>query len=278
MKNKTSRFLIVSFLLMIIISAYMFFFLADRMAKKSRDTTMEVGEFYMERMSMQLSSHFQTAMDIKLAQVESIIKTMPPDGKLQGEELLESMAVSGAAREFMFLGLVDGDGNMQRILGEDVTIADEALFYGTMKKGEKRIAAANASGVDAGVVLLGVPCQYDMKNGNKSIALVGGIDSSYIYKTLSLNKEDNNVHSYIIRENGDIVIKGNASGWNNFFEYLNMSLDEENTKGADVYTKKIENAIDTASLYSEVMSIDGGNKCVYGTPLDYSKWYLVTVL
>lgn len=278
MKNKTSRFLIVSFLLMIILSACIFFFLMDRMTKKSRDTTTEVGEFYMERMSMQISSHFQTAMDIKLAQVESIIKTMPPDGELQGQELFDSMAVSGAAREFIFLGLVDGEGNIERMLGDEVTIADETMFFESMKKGEKRIAAANAPGMNAGVVLLGVPCQYDMKNGQKSIALVGGIDSSYIYKTLSLNEQDNGIMSYIIRENGDIVIKGNASGWDNYFSRLRTIVDKEDAKGAEVYIKNIESAIDSGSLYSDVMLVDGGNKCMYGTPLEYSKWYLVTVM
>ena len=278
MKNKTSRFLIVSFLLLIIISACIFFFLMDRMARKNRNTTMEVGGFYMERMSVQISKHFQTAMDIKLSQVESIIKTMPPGGPLKGQELLESMAISAAAREFEFLGLVDADGNMERILGEDVTIADEALFFGSLKKGEKRIAAASAPGVDAGVVLLGVPCQYDMKNGQKSIALVGGIDSSYIYKTLSLNDEDDDVGSFIIRENGDIVIKGNAAGWDNYFDYLDTAVDEADAGGAEDYIKNIEDAIDSGSLYSGVMSMEDGNKCVYGTPLTYSKWYLVTVM
>ena len=278
MKNKTSRFLIVSFLLLLVISSCIFLYLMDRMKNKSRDTTMEVGEFYMERMSEQISKHFQTAMDIKLSQVESIIKTMPPNGELKGQELIENMAISATARAFEFLGLVDADGNIERILGEDVTITDEALFLDALGKGEKQIAAANAPGADAGMVLLGVPCQYDMKDGQKSIALVGGIDSSYVYHLLSLNEEDNDVRSYIIGENGDIFIKSKVFEADNYFDYLSIIIDDSDTKGADVYIKNIENALKTESMYSDVVLTKDGNKCVYGTPLAYSKWYLVTAM
>ena len=54
--------------------------LMSRMMRASRDTAMEISDFYMERMNLQIISHFDTTVDIKLAQVESIIKTMPPEG------------------------------------------------------------------------------------------------------------------------------------------------------------------------------------------------------
>ena len=136
MKNKTSRVLISSFALMFVLCACIFFFLMNRMAVKSRNTTTEISDLYMERMSAQISSHFQTTMDIKLAQVESIIKTMPPDGDLQGEELAENMRVSAVAREFKFLALIAADGSFEQILGDPVFIPYTEAFLESLLNGE----------------------------------------------------------------------------------------------------------------------------------------------
>ena len=196
MKNKTSRVLTGSFVLMFVLCTCIFFFLMNRMAVKSRNTTTEISDLYMERMSAQISSHFQTTMDIKLAQVESIIKTMPPDGKLQGDELAESMRISAVAREFRFLALLAEDGSFEQILGDTVSIPDSEVFLEDLLNGEEKIAMADVPNQEMELVLLGVPCEYDMKNGGKSVALVGGIDLEYIYATfltsmLSIIKEEN---------------------------------------------------------------------------------------
>lgn len=55
MKNKTSRVLKGSFVLMFVLSACIFFFLMNQMAEKSRNTTAEISDLYLERMSAQLS-------------------------------------------------------------------------------------------------------------------------------------------------------------------------------------------------------------------------------
>ena len=59
MKNKSSRIVIGSFVLMIILCAFIFFFLMNQMAQRSRDTTAEISDLYLERMSAQISSTFR---------------------------------------------------------------------------------------------------------------------------------------------------------------------------------------------------------------------------
>lgn len=278
MKNKTSRFLIGSFALMFILCACIFFFLMNRMTQKSRSTTAEIGDFYMERMSVQISSHFQTTMDIKLAQVESIIKTMPPDGDLQGEELTESMRISAIARDFKFLALLAEDGSFELILGSDVSIPDTETFLEALINGEKKVAMAGALGEDLNLVLMGVPCEYAMKNGGKSIALVGGIDLEYVHTTLRLGDPDGESYSYIIRKNGDFVIKGDGIAENNFYEYLQTVIAKTDGKDAASYEEGIREAILDRTLYTGIMNTTEGTKCVYVTPLSYSEWYLVTAI
>jgi len=276
MKNKTSRVLTGSFVLMFVMCACIFFFLMNRMAENSRNTTAEISDLYLERISAQISSHFQTTMDIKLAQVESIIKTMPPDGKLQGEELAESMRISALAREFKFLALLSEDGSFELILGSQVSIPDTEPFLEDLIKGDKKVAVANIPGQEMELVLLGVPCEYEMKDGEKSVALVGGIDLEYIYTTLSLDDGDEESYSYIIRRSGDFVIKNGVAGENNFYERIYATV--KSTKDAEFYEKSIREAIVNRTLFADIITTHEGTNCVYVTPLAYAEWYLVTVM
>lgn len=278
MKNKTSRVLKGSFVLMFVLSACIFFFLMNQMAEKSRNTTAEISDLYLERMSAQISSHFQTTMDIKLAQVESIIKTMPPDGKLQGDELAESMRISAIAREFKFLALLAEDGSFELILGDQVSIPDTEPFLEDLIKGDKKIAVADIPGQEMELVLLGVPCRYDMKDGGKSVALVGGINLEYIYATLALDDGNEESYSHIIRRNGDFVIKSSVAQETNFYERIYAVVKSTNEKDAEFYENKIKEAIRNRMPFADIITTHEGTNCVYVTPLDYSEWYLVTVM
>lgn len=278
MKNKSSRVLICSFVLMFLFCTCIFFFLMNQMAERSRDASAEISDLYLERMSAQISSHFQTTIDIKLAQVESIIKTMPPEGKVQGEELEEDMRISAVAREFKFLALLAEDGSFEQILGDQVSIPDTEPFLEDLIKGDKKIAVADVPGQEMELVLLGVPCQYDMKDGNKSVALVGGIDLEYIYTTLSLDNGDADSYSHIIRRNGDFVIKSSMAEEDNFYDRIYTVVKDTNEENAESYETNIREAILNRRLYANVVTTYSGTKCVYVTPLAYSEWYLVTVM
>lgn len=278
MKNRTSFYLIVVFVLMFILCGCIFLMLMRHMMETSKNTASEISNFYMDRMSTQITKHFETTVDIKLAQVESIIKTMPPGGELQGQELLKGMAISGAARDFKFLGLLTEDGELQVILGEEVDIADEEPFLDSLKAGEKKIAVANVSSTDVSLVLLGVPCAYDMENGGKSIAMVAGIDVDYVNDTLFLENPGVETYSHIIRRNGDFVIKSGSAVRDNYYDRLHNIVLETDEQGADFYAKKVEEAIDNRELATFIMSTDEGIKCVYVSSLPYSEWYLITAM
>lgn len=110
MRNRTNRFLIISFVVMFILCGCIFVVLMRYIMNFSKNTVTEINDFYLDGMSTQITQHFDTTVEIKLAQVESIVKTVPPQGEVQGEELIETMAISGAARDFRFFGPVVGNG------------------------------------------------------------------------------------------------------------------------------------------------------------------------
>lgn len=278
LKNKTNRYLVIIFALMFILCGCIFLTLMKHMMNTSKNTAMEISDFYMDRMSTQITKHFDTTVNIKLAQVESIVKTMPPNGELQGQELLESMAISGEAREFQFLGLLSERGEVQLILGGDVDIADEEPFLESLKAGDKKIAVAYLPDTDTSLVLLGVPCAYDMETGGKSIAMVAGIDVDYVNNTLFLDNSGMETYSHIIRRNGDFVIRSGSAVRDNYFDRLENIVLETDEQGADFYMEKVQLAIDNRVLSTFIMSTKEGIKCVYVAPLPYSEWFLVTVM
>ena len=278
MKNKTNRYLMVIFVLMFILCGCLFLLLMKYVMNSGKKTAAEISGFYMDRMSTQIIKHFDTTVEIKLAQVESIVKTVPPEGQVQGRKLIQAMAVSGAARDFQFLCLLSEEGEVQLIFGEEVEIADEEPFLDSLKAGEKKIAVANIPSTDTTLVLLGVPCTYDMENGGKSIAMVAGIDVDYVNNTLFLDNPGVETYSHIIRRNGDFVIKSGTAVLNNYYDRLQNIVLESDEQGADYYMEKVHESIDNKTLSTFIMSTNEGIKCVYVAPLPYSEWYLITTM
>lgn len=278
MRNKINRFLIVVFAAMFILCGCIFLVLMNHMMSSSKNTATEISNFYMDRMSTQITNHFETTVEIKLAQVESIVKTVPPEGEVQGQDLLETMSISGAARDFRFLGLLSGEGEVQLILGEEVKIADGEPFLNSLKAGEKKIAVASIPDTESMLVLLGVPCAYDMEIGGKSIAMVAGIDVDYVNNTLFLNNPGVETYSHIIRRNGDFVIKSGSAVLDNYYDRLRNIVLETDEQGADFYIEKVQKSIENRALSTFIMSTSEGIKCVYVAPLPYSEWYLVTAM
>lgn len=278
MKNKTNRYLMVIFVLMFILCGCLFLLLMKYMMNSGKKTAAEISGFYMDRMSTQIIKHFDTTVEIKLAQVESIVKTVPPEGQVQGRKLIQAMAVSGAARDFQFLCLLSEEGEVQLIFGEEVEIADEEPFLDSLKAGEKKIAVANIPSTDTTLVLLGVPCAYDMENGGKSIAMVAGIDVDYVNNTLFLDNPGVETYSHIIRRNGDFVIKSGTAVLNNYYDRLQNIVLESDEQGADYYMEKVHESIDNKTLSTFIMSTNEGIKCVYVAPLPYSEWYLIATM
>ena len=263
--------------MVVFISVGIFLFLMNRMANKSVDATMNIANFYIERMNSEITNHFKTTMDIKLSQVESIIRTMPPDGELQGDELREAMTASGIARKFLFLGLMDETGSMEVLFGENMEISGLDIFTASLREGKKDVAWAMQQKQQKAAALLGVPCEYEMADGRKSIALVGGVSIDFISETLSLGDRDADTYSYIIKQNGDFVIKADSVVQNNFYERQYEIITGNEKKSTQDYVSEIRDAIDSKKDFTIMLPIGDENKYLYIAPLGYADWYLITI-
>ncbi len=275
-KNRTTRFLAVSLVIISIVCVCIFSFLAVFMSQKSADTIEEVGSIYMSGMSQQISLHFTTTIDLRLGMLEALVTTHRA-GSAPHEELVEALVSSAAARAFNYLAFYAPDGSLDTLSGSQMTITDPDPFYDSMRDGEKKIAVGAGENGER-LLLMGVPASYCMSDGQDCIALVAGLPVEYISETLSLNTIDSLVASYIIRRDGSFVIRDGAAFEDNYFDRLaGFFSDMEQGEGMR-HIQELRDAMSREEDYSVMLDGSLERRHLHCTKLAYSEWFLVIIL
>lgn len=275
--SHTTRFLIGSFVMLLLISAGAFLCLGFYMSKVSNVAINKVGDLYMAGINEQLSSHFRTLVELKLEQAETATKVVSEDipdvGKLY-EELIYRVTV----RNFDYLALCAEDGKLEMLYGEQLQLADPDPFFGSLRKGDVKVAVGrNQSGGE--VVLFGVPVNYPMKDGGESMAMVVAVPIDYVSKMLDTGEKNPLMHSHIIRNDGSFIVSDLDKDYKDYFSSLYKSYpDEDDVKKIETYIHDLEASMRANKDYSAILDFGGNRQQVYCTMLPYSEWNLLTVL
>lgn len=277
MKNKTTRFLMVSIIALVIISASVFFGLQFVMRGKSTTAINEVGTLYMSGISQRISRHFETLIDLQLDQVEGITDGTPPDTVTYGTDMIEKLTTSGQICDFDKLALYSKDGEFEMLYGDLVELDDPEPFLNSINAGERKVAIGHTDSGEA-VILLGVPAVYPMKSGKRCAALVAGMPTDYINRALSLDMDSTMMYSHIIRYDGSYVVKNTDSQADNYFSRLRNEFDAADERNIEDYIKELQAAIAEGKDYSGVLVLANENRHIYCTKLSDSEWYLVSVM
>ena len=78
-KNVATRFLISSFIGLLIFSIAVFSLLGIYMSRKSKKTVYEIGNIYMSGMNEQMSRHFETVIKLRFDQVSGVVSVVSTD-------------------------------------------------------------------------------------------------------------------------------------------------------------------------------------------------------
>ena len=89
-KNPTTRFLMRSFIGLLIFSIIVFSLLGIYMSRKSEKAVYEIGEIYMSGMNQQMSRHFETVIKLRFSQVSGIVSVVSTDN-VDEEKLYEEL-------------------------------------------------------------------------------------------------------------------------------------------------------------------------------------------
>ena len=276
LKTRAPRFLTVSLILASILTVCIFTFLGVYMTRRSSVTIGEVGKFYMNGMSEQISLHFATTINLRLGQVEALVQTNEP-GTASHEKLSSDLIFSAQTRDFTCLGFYSDDGTFEMLYGSDIQITDPAPFLASLRGGEKKVAVGTDASGDK-LVLMGVPAGYTMDGGGKSVALVAGLPVEYISETLALNTTDSVVYSYIIRQDGSFVIRSTEAFQDTYFDQIRAMFEEAGSSGGERYIRELQESMDHNEDYSTVLEIGKERRHLHCTRLAYSEWHLVMVM
>ncbi len=276
MKNETTRFLKTSLILVLTLCVVTFTGLAVIMSRKSSDTISRVGLTYMEGMSQQVSQHFATTMKLRLEQMEALVEMIPPDTAASMDSLREELSYNARIRGFVELAFYSQDGNFEMICGDGVKLADPPPFLQSMRNGEEKVAVGTDNEGNR-ILLLGVPSQYPMSDGEVCIALVAALPIDYIRDTLALETNDL-VNLHIIRQDGSMVIRGSDVFRESYFDRIRAEFSTISGADAEAYLSELQEAMSKNEIYSNVLEIGRDRSHVYCTSLPYSEWYLVMVM
>lgn len=283
MKKRTIRFLWISLLSLAVLCVAVFAWLTRVMAQKSDETLTQVANLYMEEINGQLRRHFDSLVEVQLAQVEGITLAVPPGSvDTMDETAVRALTASGRSRDFVYLALYNTQGQADILYGEPVTIREEEAFLRSLNQAEPKIVLGDTAG-GQGMLLfrvsVGYPVSqgYPMRDGSQCTALQAGVPVEYVNRALSLDVNNTLVYSHIIETNGRFVVKNAELEADSYFTWLEESGQMEGQDPEQV-VGEMRRALSEGELFSLVLTVDGQRRHVYCSPLSNSEWYLVTVM
>ena len=276
-KNPTTRFLICSFIGLLIFSIIMFSLLGIYMSRKSKRAVYEIGEIYMSGMNEQMSRHFESVIKLRFNQASGIVSVVPTDTN-DKDRLYEELTYRAQVGEFDYLALCSADGEFQTLYGQPIQPLNPKPFVEALLQGEQRVAV----GIDTAgneVVLFGVDAAYPMLNGDRSTGLIAAVPLEYITDFLFLKEEGQLMYYHIIRPDGSFVIQNPNTELRYFFEQLQKQSDSAvNESSAENPVEKFSVALKKHEEYTAILEVNGEERQIYGISLPYSEWYLVSVM
>ena len=277
-RNPTTRFLICSFIGLLIFSMIIFSLLGIYMSRKSEKTVYEIGQIYMSGMNKQMSNHFETVIKLRFGQVSGIVSVVSADNNNK-EKLYEELVYRAQVRNFDHLALCSTEGNFQTLYGQSIHPLNPEPFVEALVRGEQRVALGSDPAGNL-VVLFGVDATaYPMQNGSMSTGLVAAVPLEYITDFLSLEDEGQLMYYHIIRPDGSFVIQNPNTELQYFFEQLqNQSDSAVNESSAESPVEKFNAALKKHEEYAATLEVNGEERQIYGISLPYSEWYLVSVM
>ena len=274
-RGHTTRFLVGSFCLLLLVSIGAFLCLGFYLSDISRKAIDEVGNLYMTGISEQISTHFETLIDLKLEQAETVVEVVSSDMD-DLVDLYDELIYRVHVRNFNYLALCTKDRSMEMLYGEQIRLIDPDPFFASLENGREKVAVGeDASGNK--IVLFGVNAKYPTKSGEDSLALIAALPIDYISSMMSTEKDNGLMYSYIIRKDGTFIMSDISEQYDDYFSSLYERYPNDDPKKIDAYVEAMVSSMENKKDYSVILDFDGSRQQIYCTALPSSEWHLVTI-
>ena len=277
LRNKTTRFLTVSLVVVLALSVTIFSFLAIFLNEQSASTIQEVSRMYMAGISDQLARHFETAIGLRLDQLGAMIEDIDTERINYDSGQRAEVIANARAREFGYLGFYRQDDSFEMLYGPMLTVTDPASFLKSLSKGEKKVAVGSDENGNE-VILLGFPAVHSPTEEHPCVAIVAGLPTSYIINTLSLDENIERIYSFIIREDGSFVIRTSDAERDSYFDRVHELYEEVDGGDPEVFIRNLSSAMAAGEDFAAEIKLHGELRQMYSTKLSHSEWHLLTCM
>ncbi len=276
--KKIKRFFVASIISVLVVCLAVFAGIIWYMQNQTEISVVDISEIYMSEVSRQIQQKFDSITSLRLDQVNGIIQRTSPDDAVYSDDLLEELEFSASVRDFSYLGLYSDEGEKERIIGDDLEIADYDKLVRLLNKKHSAIAMATDSS-DEKYLILAQSAAYPLEDGTVSTALIAGVSMEYLNHALFLDEKNATVYSHVITTDGTFVIRSSGAYRDNYFERLNAIVGEMQGKVADDYVRELNEAMHEGISYSTVVNVEGEQRHLFCAPISTDvDWYLISVM
>lgn len=270
---------------MLLVCVLVFYFITTYMTKQNTDTLNQVAETYMQGMSVQIQSHFDTLLNMRLIQVKSVLEAFPPEEvEVLDEDARAELSAIAQSRGFTHTYLMDTDGNMEFVLGDSIEMVNADKFLAAMNCGETMVSigtAADGTAVLIYGISVGYPesAGYPMSNGHQCTALLVGVPIENLSSALSLGANESLIFTNIVDSDGTFII--NNSGFDittNCFDWLLKNGREANMENIEEIVEGFREAVAARTPYNAVVPIAGEMRRFRCTPMEHTEWIMISVM
>lgn len=278
MDKKTKRFFMRSVVSIFILCIAVFCFLTYYMGKKTERAIKNTTSIYMSEMSLQVQEKFTAVINLRMQQVETMIKVLPPQKAVYGDEMIKSLVENARIRNFSYVGLYASDGEIEDLYGSTIQFVQKSGIAKTIQPGAYAVGEAqNAYGEK--MLMIGMNAAYPMADGSRSKALFVGLPMEYLRDILFLDQNDSMLYYHIIDTEGDFVIRSGDAYRESYFDRIRERFDNFNGKTQEAYIQELSDAMNSQAVYAASISMDGQEIYMYCSPLiANSSWYLIAAM
>ena len=276
-KNRTTKFLRTSLVLVLAVSIAIFASLAVFLNRQSASTIRDVSQMYMSGMNEQIAMHFETLISLRLDQLHALVKVVPIDNIHEDAGQRLELIRNARAREFSSLGFCHTDGTLDMLYGSAPEIVNPGPFLASLSAGESKVVMASAPDGER-LILLGVPAAHAPTEDHPCAGLVAALPADYLSDTLALDENEDHVYSFIIREDGSFVIRSSGAFRDGYFARVRSLYSTIDDQTPEAYIQELTTAMSNNEDYSSKVCVDGEPRQMYCTKLSHSEWYLLTFM
>lgn len=276
--SAASRFIIKSFLLLLVLTVAVFGFISMFVSSTSAQALNDVGTIYMNGVSDKNADHFETIISLRISQLSAITATVLPHDYGNQKDLLAALKQNAEARGFACFELLGKDGVSQPVISQITHIEDEKQFVAQLFDGQVQVASGMAQ--DQRMIIFGVPASYPMEDQN-SAALVAAIPAAELADVLFGSENDQLISSNIVLSNGSYVIRSaeeyGSTFKGSYFDQLESRIDSTQPEKLEA-VQQLKAAMDQRRSFDTVICTGEQTIRIDETPLPYSDWFLITAM